>query len=142
MPGALLRLFFSRRIRDIRRQQTQDERLASFYHYYLSAEHPAKEVKLFHLGHLFRERYRDLRTRLRVGRLAIIRRREYADFLGQGFATVALFGSLGYVALSTLRGVIGLNDWERNVDQDILINLELETDTRQAGGLSAPAHRP
>ena len=108
MPGALLRLFFSRRIRDIRRQQTQSERLSMLYHYYLIMERSAKEVKLFHLGHLFRERYRDLRTRLRAGRLAITRRREYADFLGQGFATVALFGSLGYIALATLRGAIGL----------------------------------
>ena len=32
-----------------------------------------------------------------------------------------------------LRGVIGLNDWEREVEQDILINLELRTDTRRAG---------
>jgi FolB domain-containing protein len=31
-----------------------------------------------------------------------------------------------------LRGVIGLNDWEREVEQDILINLTLFTDTRRA----------
>lgn len=32
-----------------------------------------------------------------------------------------------------LRGVIGVNDWEREVEQDILINLSLATDTRAAG---------
>ncbi len=32
-----------------------------------------------------------------------------------------------------LRGVIGLNDWEREVEQDILVNLELHTDVRRAG---------
>lgn len=31
-----------------------------------------------------------------------------------------------------LRGVIGLNDWEREVRQDILINLVMDTDTRAA----------
>lgn len=32
-----------------------------------------------------------------------------------------------------LRCVIGANDWEREVRQDVLINIELRTDLRQAG---------
>ena len=32
-----------------------------------------------------------------------------------------------------LRGIIGINDWEREKRQDILINLVLETDMRAAG---------
>jgi len=32
-----------------------------------------------------------------------------------------------------VRGVIGLNEWERKARQDILINLELFCDTRAAG---------
>jgi len=31
------------------------------------------------------------------------------------------------------RGIIGLNDWEREKPQDILINIVLEADLRQAG---------
>lgn len=31
-----------------------------------------------------------------------------------------------------LRGIIGVNDWEREKEQDILINVTLSTDTRQA----------
>ncbi len=30
------------------------------------------------------------------------------------------------------RGVIGVNDWERKIRQDILINIEVFTDTRRA----------
>ena len=30
------------------------------------------------------------------------------------------------------RGVIGVNDWEREIRQDILINIEVFTDTRRA----------
>jgi FolB domain-containing protein len=30
------------------------------------------------------------------------------------------------------RGVIGVNDWEREIRQDILINIEVVTDTRRA----------
>ena len=32
-----------------------------------------------------------------------------------------------------VRGIIGVNDWERKRAQDILINLTLFTDTRRAG---------
>ena len=32
-----------------------------------------------------------------------------------------------------LRGIVGLNDWERKKKQDILINLEVLFDTRAAG---------
>ena len=32
-----------------------------------------------------------------------------------------------------LRGVLGLNDWERDKEQDILINLEVFLDARRAG---------
>ena len=31
------------------------------------------------------------------------------------------------------RGIIGVNDWERRRAQNILINVELHTDTRRAG---------
>jgi len=31
------------------------------------------------------------------------------------------------------RGIIGLNDWERKKPQEMRINIELETDLRQAG---------
>jgi FolB domain-containing protein len=37
-----------------------------------------------------------------------------------------------------LRGIIGLNDWEREKKQDILINLTLFTDVRAAGRSDDP----
>lgn len=38
------------------------------------------------------------------------------------------------------RGIIGVNDWERNNPQDIRINLEIETDLRAAGASDDIAH--
>lgn len=32
-----------------------------------------------------------------------------------------------------VRGIIGLNDWERTNPQDILINIEIKADLKQAG---------
>lgn len=104
VPGALVRLVFSRKARDYDRRQTQSTRLAYFYHYFLTDETSAKELKLFGLGDLFRARYRDLRDGIRGGRASILRRRALADFLGQGLATVVLFACLGAIAVSALRG--------------------------------------
>jgi len=38
------------------------------------------------------------------------------------------------------RGVIGVNEWERQVTQDILINIVLFTDLQRAGGTDDLAH--
>jgi FolB domain-containing protein len=32
-----------------------------------------------------------------------------------------------------VRGIVGVNDWEREQPQDVLVNLEVATDTRAAG---------
>ncbi|MCW5873377.1 MAG: dihydroneopterin aldolase [Anaerolineales bacterium] len=32
-----------------------------------------------------------------------------------------------------VRGIIGINDWERTTPQDILINIEIKADLKQAG---------
>lgn len=32
-----------------------------------------------------------------------------------------------------VRGILGLNDWERKAKQDILVNLEIAVDAREAG---------
>ena len=39
-----------------------------------------------------------------------------------------------------LRGVIGINDWEREVEQDILINITLTTDPSEAGRSDSIEH--
>ena len=36
-----------------------------------------------------------------------------------------------------VRGIVGLNDWERTKKQDIVINLTIETDVREAGATDA-----
>jgi len=39
-----------------------------------------------------------------------------------------------------LRGVIGINDWEREVEQDILINITLTADLSEAGRTDSIEH--
>ena len=41
-----------------------------------------------------------------------------------------------------VRGIIGINDWEREQPQDILINIVVMTDTRRAGETDDRQYHP
>ncbi|MBM3332049.1 ABC transporter ATP-binding protein [candidate division WOR-3 bacterium] len=106
LPGALVRLVYSRRLYRFEQEQTKQERRAWYYHWMLTHSYFAKEVRLFDLGSLFRTRFRALRQQLRGGRLALTRRRTLAGVLAQSVATVAVFGALAYIAYQTFKGTV------------------------------------
>ncbi len=103
VPGALVRLRYARKLHTLRERQTEQDRRAWYHHWLLTHPTYAKEVRLFSLGALFRERYRDLRRGLRETRLTLSRHRSILELLAQSLATMAIFGALLYVALSALR---------------------------------------
>jgi ATP-binding cassette subfamily B protein len=104
LPGAWVRLKFSRRLYRFEQEQTRKERRAWYYHWILTSSFFAREVRLFNLGSLFRDRFRDLRRQLRAGRLALTRHRTLSAMLAQSGATLAVFGALGFIAYQTYRG--------------------------------------
>ena len=110
LPSALVRLMYSRRLYGFSQAQTGKERLAWYYHYILTESQNAKELRLFNLGALFKTRYRDLRKQIREGKLALSRRRVLFDLFAQMVSITALFGSLAWIALQTVRGAITLGD--------------------------------
>ena len=108
VPGVWLRLKYSDQLYDWQRRHTQDERRAHYFHWMLTNGGPAKEVRVFALGPLFRDRFRALRQRLRVDKLKLSGRRSLADLTSQASATVAIFGALAYIACQTVEGAITL----------------------------------
>ena len=52
----------------------------------------------------------NLRNRLRSERLEITRKRSLADLVAQVSATLAVFGSFGFIAYRTVQGTITLGD--------------------------------
>jgi len=106
LPGAQVRLLNSRRLYRFEQEQTKQERRAWYYHWLLTNSFYAREVRLFDLGSLFRSRYRDVRQRLRGGRMKLARRRTLSGALAQSVATFAIFGSLAYIAYQTFKGTL------------------------------------
>ena len=110
LPAAFVRIAHARRLYSFEQQQTESERRAWYYHWMLTSVGHAKEIRLFQLGLLFQERFRDLRKTLRVGRMALSRRRLLFDFLAQALASVTVFAAFGFSALQALRGALTLGD--------------------------------
>jgi ATP-binding cassette subfamily B protein len=110
ISGTAVRLRYSGSMYRWQRGQTSTERQAGYLNWMLTDSGHAKEIRLFNLGPLFIRRFRDVRRKLRRGRLAIMRRRSIADFLAQTFATAAIYGSYAYVSYQAMWGQITLGD--------------------------------
>lgn len=109
-PGILVRIRYSRVMFDWQRGKTADERLAMYYNYILTGNTYAKEVRLFAIGDEIADRFGRVRERLRRERLSISRKRAVADVIAQAMGTLAVFGTLGFIAYRAISGAITLGD--------------------------------
>jgi ATP-binding cassette subfamily B protein len=110
IPGVLVRLSYSGTMFRWQRDRTQAERKASYFNWMLTGDMYAKEIRLFGLGDLIKHRFSDVRKQLRDERLEISRKRSIAELVAQVSATLAVFGSFGFIAYRTLQGIITLGD--------------------------------
>jgi ATP-binding cassette, subfamily B, bacterial len=110
IPAALVRLIYSDRTYRWQRACTTKERKAWYFHWLLTGDSHAKEIRLFELGPLFMKRYHNLRKELRSERLSITAKRSAADLAAQTIGIAAIFGSLVFIALSAFQGKITLGD--------------------------------
>ncbi len=108
--GTAIRLKSTGKMYRWQREQTSTERQGGYLNWMLTDSSHAKEIRLFDLGPLFIRRFRDIRRKLRKGRLAITRKRYMADFLAQTLATAAIYGSYAYVAYQAVWGKITYGD--------------------------------
>ena len=106
LPGVLARWRHSHRLDGFEHAHTEQERRAWYYHSILSDAWSAKELRLFNFGAVIQARYRDLRQRIRKGRLALASRRVLAHALAHMLAIAALFGSLAWMAHEAMIGAI------------------------------------
>ena len=110
IPVALVRLIYSDKIYRWQRACTAKERKAWYFHWLLTGDSHAKEIRLFELGPLFMKKYHNLRKELRNERLSIIAKKSAADLTVQIISIVAIFGSLVFIASSAFQGNITLGD--------------------------------
>ncbi|MBW1942973.1 MAG: ABC transporter ATP-binding protein [Deltaproteobacteria bacterium] len=110
LPGVLVRLGYSRKVFRWQRERTPAERRANYLNWILTVHTHAKEIRLFDQGRIFMERFRDLRRRLRLERLEIVKKRAIKDLAVQTGGTLVVFGSFAFIAYRAIQGTITLGD--------------------------------
>lgn len=110
IPGIAVRLRYAGKMYHWQREQASTERQAGYLNWMLTGSNYAKEIRLFDLGPLFMDRFRDLRKKLRRGRLGIMARRSVAELVTQTSVNVAIYGSYAFIAYRAVQGTITLGD--------------------------------
>jgi len=110
IPGALVRLRYAGKMHAWERKQTPTERRAWYFNWILTRDTHAKEVRLFDLGPLFMNRFREVRSQLRRERIEITNKRTMAELFALGGATVTVFGLFAFLAYRSIHGLITLGD--------------------------------
>lgn len=110
LPLILVKIRNADRMYEWKFRRTETERQTYEYHQMLTSGVHAKELRIYNLGDIFRQRYRDLRAKLRSENLQLAKARSINDLIAQVAAIVALFGLLVFVILRTMRGELTLGD--------------------------------
>lgn len=110
LPGAMARIWNSRRWNRWRMSQGTADRYAGYLHLLLTSLPFAKEIRLAGNGGELRSQHRELRGRLRRSRLSLMRRRAATDFLADALSAAAMVAGLGIIYLRMRGGAMTLGD--------------------------------
>ncbi len=106
IPGIIVKIHHSDRLYNWYNLRSETERRVYDYHRMLTDILYAKELRLFDLGDLFRQRYRDLRAILRGERLDLAKARARANLLSKAVGGISIFAMVAYIVWQTLLGAI------------------------------------
>ncbi len=110
VPGIVVRLNHADRMHRWQHQRTKTERKAYYLHWMLTDASHAREIRLFGLGPLFIDWYRNLSSQLRMERLSLTTRRAFFELITRVCGICALFGAFAFIAHRTLSGAMTLGD--------------------------------
>lgn len=110
LPAIFVRLKYARELFRLQNKRTTAERQARYFSTILTQDTHAKELRLFGLGALFMDRYRDLRKQLRREKLQLTTKRSITDVIVQSIATLLVFGALAFIAYRAVQGAVSLGD--------------------------------
>lgn len=108
VPGLFIRLSYAHKLFYWRKKRTKTERYSLYFHELLTGYQAAKEVRIWDLGPLLRERFNRARKVLRVERLSLAKRRVIKDLALQFFTVFAVMAIYTIIVRQAFRKVISL----------------------------------
>jgi ATP-binding cassette subfamily B protein len=110
LPAFVAETRFSEDAFRLFRWRVPETRMQTYLETLLAREDNAKEVKLFGLGPLFMERYRELFRKLFKEDAALTRRRALWGFVLGALSSVAFYGTYALIVVRAVAGSISLGD--------------------------------
>ncbi|MGD1806013.1 ABC transporter ATP-binding protein [Dapis sp. BLCC M126] len=108
IPRIIVRLKHTKVIYNWQRKRTSTQRRTNYYSRIITNDNSAKEIRLFNLGHLFKNRFFDFRRQLRREQFAIRVRQSITDLATQLLSTVVMLGAYGFIAYQAIHNSITL----------------------------------
>ncbi len=110
LPAVVVRLKYAKMLHRWQHQWTPVERQADYLDWLLTEDTYAKEIRLFDLGNLFRQRFNAIQEKLYHSKMRLVKKRSFAYFLAQGSSGVALLVTYGLIINQTIQGSLQLGD--------------------------------
>ncbi|HLW06967.1 MAG TPA: hypothetical protein VKY45_05330, partial [Marinilabiliaceae bacterium] len=110
LPIAIIRLRHSFGLFQFRKENTVLERQVSYYNRLLTAPDFAKELRVFNLSGIFRERFNDKKNRWRKTQFLMLKNKTKKEVLVQLLGSLAFFFVYGLIARQAFIGVISIGE--------------------------------
>jgi len=110
VPRIGIRFYFVDELQRWIERRTATQRKASYYNNLLTNDAHAKELRLFDLGDLFKDRFRTIRQHLLKEKFELAKRRTIAEFSTTILSVIAMWGAYAFIAYQTVLGIITVGD--------------------------------
>ncbi len=108
IPGIWLRLHYANVLYNFRRDQTPEARKSAYFNWLLTGDRPSRELRLFGLGHYFRDLFRKSFLKQKEQEVEIVRKRTMIELVSNLFKAAALAITFLYIADATIGGRLSL----------------------------------
>ncbi|MBI9060596.1 MAG: ABC transporter ATP-binding protein [Marinilabiliaceae bacterium] len=105
-PTILFRLYYSKKIYSLRKDQTEDERRVGYFNQLLTGKSFAKELRVFNLGETFKEQYESMRNQLRDKQWKLLVSKTSWEIIVQIISTSGLLLVFSFVVYEATQGAI------------------------------------
>ena len=110
IPALLVRIKYAKIAYHWYRQWTSMERQAEYLDWLVTGDTFAKEIRLFNLGNLFRERFRALRAQIHQKTIQIDTKQTIASLVAKAIAGILVFLAYTILVRQTIEGIIKIGD--------------------------------
>ena len=110
IPALLVRIKYAEIMYYWYRQWTSMERQAEYLDWLVTGDIFAKEIRLFNLGNLFRQRFLRLRRQIHQKTIQIDSKQAIASLIAKAIAGVLIFLAYSVIVRQTIQGVLKIGD--------------------------------